>query len=504
MLKSLIIVHRYLGVGLGLLMTIWCLSGFVMMYQGFPETTPDERVAGLERLDLSRVADASLWPLADADLVQSFEVEMVDGAPVAHVRTDDGRLLLSLDSGATRAPLDAEAVGDVAQRFADANLIAGRVTSVEPIRLDQWSISIWKREAPLWRATFDDPGATFVYINGETGRVAQDARPRERLLSWFGAIPHWLYPTMLRENQAAWYQVVIWSSLLGVFLTVTGLIVGFLQLRGASGRWFPFRRPMWLWHHVLGVFVGVLLLTWTASGLLTMQPWGLLESRPTVTRADLSGRMLGRDVKRMIDVARVLSEMGDLVQVRSAPVAGEPFAVMRWRDGSQVRIGTEDVAPLLANDLMTTLEARLPALRGANLVHQEAEDAYYYGHKRDVALPVFRIELGDADATRIYVDPTTGEVRRIADGTAKRYRWLESAFHSFDWPGIRGRPVWDIVVLPLLVAVTLACITGTWLSFSRVGRDVVGVWAWWMSRPAKPRVRNRAASRSGRKARDSA
>ena len=52
-IKSIIVVHRYLGVVLGVIMTVWCLSGFVMMYQGFPNTSPEERAAGLERLDLS-------------------------------------------------------------------------------------------------------------------------------------------------------------------------------------------------------------------------------------------------------------------------------------------------------------------------------------------------------------------------------------------------------------------------------------------------------------------
>ena len=35
-IKSLIVLHRYLGVVLGVIMTVWCLSGFVMMYQGYP------------------------------------------------------------------------------------------------------------------------------------------------------------------------------------------------------------------------------------------------------------------------------------------------------------------------------------------------------------------------------------------------------------------------------------------------------------------------------------
>ncbi len=35
-MRTILIVHRYLGVAIGLVMTLWCLSGFVMMYRGFP------------------------------------------------------------------------------------------------------------------------------------------------------------------------------------------------------------------------------------------------------------------------------------------------------------------------------------------------------------------------------------------------------------------------------------------------------------------------------------
>ena len=40
--KPHIVIHRYVGVVLGVLMTMWCLSGFVMMYQSFPSATPSE------------------------------------------------------------------------------------------------------------------------------------------------------------------------------------------------------------------------------------------------------------------------------------------------------------------------------------------------------------------------------------------------------------------------------------------------------------------------------
>jgi hypothetical protein len=99
------------------------------------------------------------------------------------------------------------------------------------------------------------------------------------------------------------------------------------------------------------------------------------------------------------------------------------------------------------------------------------EDDYYYGHKRKVDLPVYRLTLSDPDSTRVYFDHKTGEVQRVADATAKRYRWLENGLHSLDFAFLRSRPVWDVVVLVLLAAVTISCATGAWLSFIRVGRD---------------------------------
>src|SRR5437773_2479579 len=38
-------------------------------------------------------------------------------------------------------------------------------------------------------------------------------------------------------------------------------------------------RGWFYWHHVVGLLFGVLALTWVFSGLLSMNPWGFLESR---------------------------------------------------------------------------------------------------------------------------------------------------------------------------------------------------------------------------------
>jgi len=83
-----------------------------------------------------------------------------------------------------------------------------------------------------------------------------------------------------------------------------------------------------------------------------------------------------------------------------------------------------------------------------------AEDDYYYGHKRVVELPVYRITLADPEQTRIYIGQQSGELRQLADGTTQRYRWALNAMHNLDLAFMRSRPVWDIVTLILLADVS--------------------------------------------------
>ncbi|WP_225934337.1 hypothetical protein [Cupriavidus sp. EM10] len=54
--RWLYLIHRWMGIAGCLLIAMWFGSGLVMMYVGFPGLTDAERLAGLPRIDLSRVA----------------------------------------------------------------------------------------------------------------------------------------------------------------------------------------------------------------------------------------------------------------------------------------------------------------------------------------------------------------------------------------------------------------------------------------------------------------
>ena len=293
--------------------------------------------------------------------------------------------------------------------------------------------------------------------------------------AWFGAIPHWLYPTVLRRHGPLWSDVVIWTSSIGTFLTVTGLYAGIARWRrrrkpGASIS--PFR-GWWYWHHMLGLVFGVLTLTWVFSGLMTMGPWGLLDGSDIGSRVvpQLRGEAPTSELRQFLEAAPAGVAGGEYRQLRGESFAGR-LHVIAWRaDGTSQRFDAGARPSPLAAETIEQAVRKLDTgvTRFESL---DREDAYYYGHKTTVELPVFRAILGDEQQTRLYISPTTGALR-MADAGARRTRWLDSALHRLDFSGLRSRPLWDIVTLLLLAGVTALAITGAWMALKRLRADLL-------------------------------
>lgn len=478
--KLTLVLHRYLGVAVGLLMTLWCLSGFVMMYQGYPDLTRAERLQGLEPLAAHGFEGAAPY-LGDGPW-RTARVEMLGGEPVLRLA---GRRPATVDltTGAEVSAVDGRMARTIAGAYARGHgLSTGAMRSVL-VDKDQWTVQGAAARGPVYRIALDDRGGTELYVAQASGEIVQQTTRRERWLSWFGAVPHWLYPTVLRQDGALWTEVVIWSSVVGVFLTVTGLVIGVVRLRKrANGRWSPFR-GVWFWHHMIGLVFGVLTLAWVASGLLTMGPWGLLQSSDGAFQAmrRISTEVKDADLGRFLDAA-VKARGGGTVMVQAAPLNGRMFVIAYRRDGSIVRLDDAGrPAPLSDAELLAALKAgEGPAIAAFERI--DREDAYYYGHHDPVKLPAYRAVLADPAGTTIYLDADTGTPVRVVDDAGRASRWLRTGLHDFDFPGLRTRPVWNIVVGLLLAGVTAVCATGFWMSLDRIRRD----WAGWRARFRSP------------------
>jgi hypothetical protein len=461
--RALFLTHRWLGVALALLMAVWAASGVVMMYVAYPQTTSEERLAGLAPLDLAGCC-AELVGLAAAD---GAAVEMLDGRPVLLL---PGAGPIDLRSG-TDMPITPQ----IAAHVASAHLANGpSKLGVRTVPRDQWTVSgEFKPHEPLYKVTARDSAGTELYVSGVTGQVVQDTTRFERFWNWLGAVPHWLYFKQLRENGPLWSQIVIYASLLGSFLTVIGLYIGVTQI-GRKGRRIPYRGMAW-WHHVTGLVFGLLTLTWVASGLFSMNPWGWMESEgPSEEMTALAGRPAsGGDVGALVQ-ALAAQPPAKAARAELSIQGGDAYAILsdssarRWR----ASLPNLEPAPLRHSELDALAATARPGKEhAAGLIREE--DAYYYGHHAEVALPAWRVIYAGKDRTRFYFDPRTGELVGYADAPLRAFRWWHSALHSFDFAStLRLRPVWDIVVLPLMLGVTLLCFIGVWLGWKRLSRAV--------------------------------
>lgn len=481
LLRMLLVLHRWTGVTAGAVMTLWCLTGFVMLYVDYPRLLPAEQLRGLSPLHLPAGRGWAQIPLAADTALTSARIEMVAGRPVLRVvpETGDGRaiwqmraspLSFDLENGAALSPLSPERLSTVATEFGHNFGIDGPPTAITPISVDQWTVQAFRANSPLYRVDYADTKGSTAYIAGRTGEVVQQTTRFERLWGWLGAVPHWLYPTVLRQNPAAWSQVVIWVSLTGCFLTFTGMWIGISRLRrGKDGGVRSPYRGLWWWHHTAGLVFGLLTLTWVGSGLFSMSPWGVFDSDAgQAERHRLAGTM---DWSALHGTLAQLSELPPgTVRVESAPLGGKMALVAIAADGRMVRIdGAGKPAPLIKAELAMALQ---DGPRVVSLSLLPDGDDYYYAHKEPVRLPVWRAVLADPQATRLYIDAVSGTLLRTVDGPGRAERWLWNAPHSFDLAGPRQHPWRHILILPLLAGVTLVCATGTWMSTRKLGRDL--------------------------------
>jgi hypothetical protein len=80
--RTSLILHRYLGIGVGLLMLRWFLSGIVMMYVGFPQPLGAERMLSLPMINWQACCHVADDRVPDGQPMARAEIEMLRGVPV--------------------------------------------------------------------------------------------------------------------------------------------------------------------------------------------------------------------------------------------------------------------------------------------------------------------------------------------------------------------------------------------------------------------------------------
>lgn len=474
--RTLITLHRYLGVAVGLLMVMWFISGIVMMYVPFPRVTDEERARILLPIPWQGCCQFGEREVGDGEAIIRGRVENLAGAPVMRLQRP-GHFDTGLDLSQGAAPaVDAERaktmVLDAAPR------IIGRpaaIVATDRLDVDQWIVGRLFRDRPLYRFDFDDTDRTSIYVSGKTGQVMHWTTATQQFWNWLGTIPHWLYFTELRKDVAMWSQIVVWTSVLGTFLTLIGLYLGIAQFRrGKNGKVSPYRGLFW-WHHWVGLVFGVVTLTWVVSGLVSMNPWGFLEGR----RGGGEGARLEgpapkwSEVRASLEVIHSRPVLANVVSLATAPYATNLFWLATEADGKVTRLDAAgNVAPLAEPEFARAAARIAGTTEIASQGLMNEEDAYYFGRRDAAPLPVYRIILNDADRTRYYIDAVSGALLRRADANGRVHRWLFSGLHRIDFTAwLRASPQWDIITLVLMLGGVGVTGTGVYLAIRRIRLD---------------------------------
>jgi hypothetical protein len=468
--------HRWAGVVLCLLFAVWFASGAVLHFVSFPSLSRIDQRAGSEAIDLSRVFIDPSSALARVPQANDLRLLSVAGRPVYVAKQPNGAWVsVAADTGDVLTLFPAAAARTVAERFSRSPA----VSVSGPMDYDQWIVhQRFDPHRPFYRVRLNDDARTDLYVSARTGEVLQRTRFSERAWNWSGAVIHWIYFTPLRKSYWAWNQVVWWVSLAALSSSAVGTWLGILRLASnrAAGRkgLSPFRGWM-RWHHIIGLFASIIVVTWMLSGWLSMDHGRLFSRSETTAKQALqmSGMSVGAITHPV--TLELMREAAPASEITFNAVAGRAFLTSYGPVGRDARISFLDQPPAQLESLPDSLllsgvdrvwPGQVRAISGSDAY----DDLYRLAESAPGSARAFGVSGNPA--LRIYVDRYSGRLLAVMDSSRRSYAWIYYALHTFQFPGLIEHPaIRTVLVLALLALGFTASATGVVLSVKRLRRE---------------------------------
>jgi len=483
--KGMILIHRYLGIALSVLVVTWFLSGIGMIFAGgMPGLTQQTRLEHLPALDLARTRLSPSQAAERGNMTRSpgrlvlltimdRPAYRFDTGPSSIVFADTGELLE--DVGAAEAMT-------IASRFIQLPESALHPVGVltEP---DQWTIG-QSDQMPLHKFTVDDAAATELYVSESRGEVSMRTTRGTRALAWVAAIPHWFFFIELRRHDALWRQAIMWTSGLGAVLAIFGIVLAAIQFAPSRpfqvkriGSYIPYAGLM-RWHYITGVVFGLFTLTWAFSGMLSIEPFDWATPGRGGVRAAFAGGPLDVSLFPPMDAAawgEALAERGPK-EVELVRIQGDPYYVVRGvepkpllMEARQLRARRE---PFSIESLISRMKDGNPGVPIVESQVLQDYDSYYYSQNRESPLPVLRVKFDDPEKTWVYVDPAMSRVVGRFTRRVRLERWISQGLHRLDFSfWYYNRPFWNVGMIALLVGGATSSGIGLFVGARRLIRN---------------------------------
>lgn len=478
--RSLTLLHRWLGIGVGFLFALWFASGAVLCFVPFPTLPSAARIARSEPIELGRVSVTPAAALAAVPGLQVRQMRLisVNGHPRYVLSVSGGAVAsVSAESGELLGPVSADMARAVATAFGahPVSRVAG------PFDDDQWIVhDQYDDYRPFYKVTLADGRGTDLYISSRSGEVLQRTRHTERAWNFVGSVVHWVNIVTLRRHKDVWRWVMLTLGGACGLLACAGLTLGVMHLinarrarrRGLS----PFRN--WLrWHHTIGLFASVLLFSWIVSGCLMLDNGAVFPSgEPTAAEvASARGMTLAQAADRFSLAS--LRRLPPARQIEVTAVAGTPYLAVRNGTPGDSWLATPAPGGGLSlshavPDALLVAAAQLawPSSRAPGIRAIPSDDAYQV-LSNPLPSTARRIVLDDRRRTWIQIDSATGEILSVMDSRGRARRWWVNGLHDLDLPLLDRRGPMRQILVVLASAVGFAfSLTGIVLVVKRLRR----------------------------------
>lgn len=491
-LRYLHLMHRWLGIGLGLFVLLWFLSGLVMLFVGYPQLTQDERLSRLDSLQLQQVKldVAQAWALTGRlGQPESVRLAMREHRPAYYFLQHGEWLAVWADANNVTQDktIPDKSIQNKPIQIAKAEAVKAaeqfqgraKVTETLLINHDQWSISSsLNGHRPLYRVALNDVEATELYVSSHTGEVVLDTQRTERIWNWLGSVIHWVYFTPLRMERELWRQIVLWLAFAGVVLSSLGLWLGVQRIRFnrrySNDRVTPYRG--WArWHHIVGLSAGVFCITWLFSGWLSLTPFGWFSERYLSVEESAhwtGGQLNVQDMKLPVLSSTAYLSVTDIKEIEWLKFAGNTYILARNAQQDSLVDSQSGMAAALFPAAILQAQANKLGVHGAIAsAHWLTNGDSYFNQNVQKIPKVLRIAFTDSLNTTYYINARTTKILASQDSYSRIYRWLFNGLHRIDIPPLGDRLLARrITIFVLSAGGVLLTIAGIVLGWRRVRR----------------------------------
>jgi hypothetical protein len=438
-------IHQVTGTFLSLMFVAWFISGFVLIFKGFPHAPRKECFLQLPTFSSSDFEHIRFLQDTVSGTVglEKYFSQPVYRIPVgrSNQQVYDAQTLQTIKSFSQK-----KCIG-IAEAYMDLPV----TKAAAMYRLNQWMPwSYYEPLLPIYKCQFDDPSKTIIYVSSKTGNIVQLTDRKSRWAAYFGAIPHWIYFRSLRIKAELWSSVVTWISGIGAFVSFTGIIAGLIRFRkrnkqspGERQSITPYKKTWYKWHHLTGFAFGLFVFTFVLSGMFSLAdlPKWMVSAgtdflpekkwnRSGIVLTDINGTPvdLWKAVNHTPGIRKITwqKRMGKLTCHVFRDSYNRPEVYIINND----TIKQQQTFPL--SEVRDRAEKLFPHTT-FTVAEQTKYDNYYQESAKTLhPLPVYRIDWNNKGHNQLYIDPLTGEAIAAFNQTGKIHRWLYQGLHKFN------------------------------------------------------------------------